>query len=122
VSELESVDAYVVDLRGMIGEQQGFGIRVEVPVLNVRRGDRGTLAVRIERTGGFTGPVTISAPDGSAVKIRITPDSSGPVTTDRFEFSYKIKKKARSGTYQLAFIAQDGEGRLRTAGVTFVVE
>jgi hypothetical protein len=37
-------------------------------------------------------------------------------------FSFKIKKKATPGPYQLTFMAQDNNGRVRTAALMLIVQ
>ncbi len=88
-----------------------FSLSLAQPSLEVARGQTLDVEVRIQRMGGFAKPVTLAAPDVSALKIRVMPQTI--LTADSSAgFTLKIKK-APLGTYPLTFVAQDETGRQR---------
>jgi hypothetical protein len=98
-----------------------FAISVDPSSLTARRGQKGELAVRVDRVASFDGRVTVTAPDAKAIKVKLTP-ASGSTTGDAVSFAYKVKKKAQPGTYTLVFSGRDDGGRERTAALTLVVQ
>lgn len=97
-----------------------FDLAVDPPSRSVDRREKGQITVRVARTGGFTGPVTVTAPDTRALKIKLAPatatTSGGEVT-----FDFKVKKKARAGTYDLVFTGRDSSGNERSATLALTI-
>lgn len=104
-----------------IAGNNDFTLDFESPELVGFRGEKGTLVVKIDRTGGFTGPVTITAPDTKALKIKLSPASQS-ATGSTVSFTYKVKKTAVLGAQQLTFTGKDAEGRTRTNTVTWFIQ
>jgi uncharacterized delta-60 repeat protein len=102
--------------------QSDFGIAFDQPNLNSMAGTRASVEALVNRTGGFSGNVTITAPDASAIKVKIKPPD--PVTTagTSVKYSLKIKAAAPAGPHQLAFTASDDAGRTRNATLTLNIE
>ncbi|MEW6737279.1 MAG: sialidase family protein [Acidobacteriota bacterium] len=86
-----------------------------------QRGQKGQITANISRTGGFSGNVTVTAPDTKAIKVKLTPPSAS-TTGASVNFSFKIKKKAPTGPQQLTFTGRDDSGRARTATLTLVIQ
>jgi virginiamycin B lyase len=76
--------------------------------------------VNINRTGGFTGAVTVTPPPKmNGIKAK-PPD---PIATTDSSVTFKFKAAAASpGQYPLTFSAQDSAGRTRTATLTLVIQ
>src|SRR5262249_32109378 len=103
------------------GNTPDFTLSFPTSTLTVSRGQKGQLAVNIDRTGGFAGNVTVSAPDTTSFKIKLTPPSISS-TGSGVSFNFKIKKKAPTGSRQLTFTGVDGNGRVRTGVLTLMVQ
>jgi hypothetical protein len=98
-----------------------FSISFPSATLQVTRGTTLPIEVDIARSGGFTGPVTVNAPQLTAPGLRLHPASimaSGPTA----DFKLKVKGGAATGAIALTFTAQDGSGRSRTASVTVNIQ
>jgi hypothetical protein len=98
-----------------------FSLSFNPATLNVTRKQSGQIVATINRTGGFTGNVTVSAPDTKAIKVKLTPPAQS-TTGASTSFNFKIKKKAQKGTQQLTFTARDDTGRVRTGTLTLVIQ
>jgi hypothetical protein len=75
----------------------------------------------INRTGGFTGNVTIT-PATSLPRGIILVGDSVSTTENKVNFKLKVKASAALGTHQLTFAARDATGKTRTATMTLVVQ
>jgi hypothetical protein len=86
------------------------------------RGSKVPVAIDINRVGGFTGKVKVSAPSGLPAGIALK--SANPESTkgNSVTFNFKIKPTAATGPVQLTFTGTDKTGRTRTAAVTVVVQ
>src|SRR5262249_19968692 len=98
-----------------------FGITFGQNPLTVARKQSGSITVNINRTGGFSGNVTVSAPDTKPIKVKITQPTQSTTGTN-LSFGFKIKPKASPGTQQLTFSARDDSGRVRTSILTLVIQ
>jgi hypothetical protein len=79
------------------------------------------VAADINRTGGFTGNVTITPATPLPRGIILVGDSVS-TTENRVNFKLKVKASAALGTHQLTFAARDATGKTRTATMTLVVQ
>jgi uncharacterized delta-60 repeat protein len=89
--------------------------------LTVSLGETGTVTLNIDRIGGFTGNITVTAPDTSAIRIKLNPPSQvvdGPSAV----FNFKVKRKAPAGTQSLVFTGKDDSGRVRTASLSMIIQ
>jgi lysophospholipase L1-like esterase len=77
--------------------------------------------LKINRTGGFTGTVTVSppavTPKGIIPLLGLTPTTGDSVT-----FKIKVKGSAQPGAHALVFVGKDDSGRQRNATLTLVVQ
>jgi len=98
----------------------GFGLVVSPAVLNVARGDQGTVKVFVGKTGGFNGNVTVSPVNGAAIKLKIKPAS---VATSCLSASFTIKVKASApiGLHTLTFSGTDDKGNVQSASIVIDV-
>ena len=99
-----------------------FGLSFDQPSMTAQRGTKAKIRVNILRHGGFTGNVTVTFPDLSAIGIK--PKGENPVTTagDRVVFKAKIGGSAPTGPQPITFTATDSQGRTRTATMILIVE
>lgn len=101
----------------------GFTLSIDPPELNLKRKDKGVLAVTINRIGGFQGNILVSAPDKSLLKksgLKFTPTQLN-TTGSAVGFGYSVKSTAPEGTYTLVFTGRDDAGNIETAEVTLVI-
>jgi len=99
----------------------GFTISFNPSSVAAQAGSKVSLPVMINRTGGFTGNVTITPP---AAGNGIKPKPPDPITTSSSNvvFKMKIGGGVGAGPYGRTFTATDDTGRTRTATVTIVVQ
>lgn len=98
-----------------------FKLSVNPVSLTIPRGKSGQFSVNIERTGGFTGNVTVVAPDTKQIKAKLTPPSQS-TNGATASFNIKVKTKASLGSQSLVFTGKDDSGRIRTATLTLVIQ
>lgn len=89
--------------------------------MNVARSQKIKVKVRVNRTEGFAGDVTITAPDAQRLTIVMTPESAS-TNGDLIKFRLKIKGSTPTGTQRVVFIGRDALGRERTSTLTLVVQ
>jgi uncharacterized delta-60 repeat protein len=94
------------------GSGPDFALAFDTPSVSVDRGTKVKVSLQISREPGFTGNVTITAPDIPGIKISPSSDS---VADDSIRFKLKIKASAAAGIRELVFTGQDSTGRSRTA-------
>src|SRR6185436_19455779 len=83
-----------------------FGITFNQNPVTVSRNQKGQFVINIARTSGFSGNVTVSAPDTKPIKVKITQPAQSTTGTS-VAFDFKIKKAAPVGTRQLVFSGRD---------------
>jgi hypothetical protein len=98
-----------------------FALLFNPSVLNVSRKQSGQITATVSRVGGFTGNVTVTAPDTKAIKVKLTPAVQSTTGTS-VSFSFKVKKKAPRGAQQLVFTARDDTGRVRSGTLTLMIQ
>jgi len=98
-----------------------FALALDQSTVNAQAGTKARVTVNINRTGGFTGSVTVTPPDPSG-GIRAKPPD--PVTTTDASASFKLKigGGATTGPHQLVFKGTDSSGRERDVTLTLVVQ
>ena len=98
-----------------------FSIGFDQSTVTAQAGTKARVIVSINRTGGFTGNVTITPPDAAGGIVPKPPDPIA--TTDTAgSFKLKIKGNAALGPHQLTFVGRDDSGRTHTATVTLIVQ
>jgi len=100
----------------------GFSLGFEQSPVAGERGTTVKVHVLINRTGGFTGNVTVTPPDTSGLGIKVKPPVDIPTTEDLVTFKLKLKGDASPGPHQLTFIARDDSGRTVSATLTIVIQ
>jgi uncharacterized delta-60 repeat protein len=97
-----------------------FTLSLDRESLVVEHGDKTKVKVNVNRTGGFSGRVTVSSRGAEAINVVVKPDS---ITTDedRVKFKLKIKGSAPTGIQQFVFVGEDDSGRSRTSTMTLDV-
>jgi uncharacterized delta-60 repeat protein len=98
-----------------------FALSFSTPAVTVAPGQSGSVVLNINRTGGFTGDIVVTAPDTSALKVRLDP-ASEVVSGATADFSFKVKRKAPAGSQALVFSGKDQSGRERTATLTMTIQ
>jgi hypothetical protein len=117
----ERITSGVVDIGAYELREADFGLSFDQPTVSAARGTKVIVRVNIDRSEGYTGPVTVTPPSTSAIGVRVKP--RGPRTTsgDSLTFKLKIKAGATVGEHQLPFIGRDNTGHEHTAMLTVVV-
>lgn len=104
-----------------VTEAADFSLAFPQPTLIITRGRSTQTTLNINRAGGFTDNVTISTPDTTPLKLKLTPVSQTTTGTS-VQFTFKAKKKAPLGAQPIVFTGIDGTGRVRTATLTLVIQ
>jgi uncharacterized delta-60 repeat protein len=97
-----------------------FTLALDPESLVVERGHTAKVKVNVNRTGRFSGRVTVSSRGAEAINVVVKPVS---ITTDedRVKFKLKIKGSAPTGIQQFVFVGEDDVGRSRTSIMTLDV-
>jgi Domain of unknown function DUF11 len=98
-----------------------FSISFDSPTVTAQAGTKARVTVNINRTGGFTGSVTVTPPP-AANGIKAKPADPITTTDSTATFKMKIGGGVSPGQYPLTFTAQDATGKTRTGTVTLVVQ
>jgi uncharacterized delta-60 repeat protein len=98
-----------------------FALSFASPTETMSPGTKTKVTLNIAHRGGYTGNVTITPPDASALDIRIVPN---PVTTSGDSVTFKIKVRADTplGSHPLIFTAQSDGGQAHSITLTLVVQ
>src|SRR5262249_51787698 len=101
---------------------ENFSLALDQPVINAARGTTAPVRVLINRERGFTGSVTITPPDASAIGVKLRP--AGPVDTTHPKIRVKlnIASPPPPAPHQIPSTANDDQGRLRTATLILNIE
>jgi uncharacterized delta-60 repeat protein len=99
-----------------------FALGFNATQVTAQRGEKTSIVVNVNRIGGFNGRVTVTPPDGSAIKIKMIP--SDPISTSeaKVTFKAKVKGSAPTGPHELNFIGSDDSGRTRSAKLTLQIQ
>ena len=97
-----------------------FALAIDPAPVDVSRGQKIKVKVEVNRTGGFAGDVTITAPDAARLTIVITPESAS-VSGDVIKFRLKAKGSTPTGRHQIVFIGRDSRGRERSSALTLEI-
>jgi uncharacterized delta-60 repeat protein len=100
----------------------GFSLGFEQSPVTGERGTTVKVHVLINRTGGFSGNVTVTPPDAAGLKIKVKPPFDIPTTEDSVTFKLKIKGGATPGSHQLTFTARDDAGHTASADLTLMIQ
>jgi uncharacterized delta-60 repeat protein len=98
-----------------------YTLAIDPEPVNVARGQKIKVKVNVNRTEGFAGNVTITAPDAEGLTIVMTPESAS-TSGDVIKFRLKIKGSTPTGTHQIVFIGRDALGRERTSTLTLEIQ
>lgn len=97
-----------------------FSLSFPQPTVNTSTG-KVKITADINRTGGFTGNVTIS-PAAALPSGIVFKGGSVSTTGSSVKFKLKVKGSASRGTHQLTIQARDDSGKTRTATLTLNVQ
>lgn len=90
-----------------------FSITVNPSQIDVNRRQTATVNINVNRTGNFSGNITITT-SNSIPKVLLTPITQS-TSGNSASVSVKVKRRAPRGTQQLTFVGRDDSGRTRTA-------
>jgi virginiamycin B lyase len=97
-----------------------FSLGLDQSTVNAKAGSTALVTVNINRTGGFTGKVTVTPP-APAGGIKAKPPH--PITTANRSvlLKFKIARNASAGSHQLVIKGTDSSGRERDVTLTLVI-
>jgi uncharacterized delta-60 repeat protein len=98
-----------------------FSIALNPQSATVARGQKIAVRVNLNRIEGFTGGVTVSAPDADAMEIRLNQETL-PIEGTTVKFKVKIKGSAPTGRHQLVFVATSASGQQRSSALTLDIQ
>jgi uncharacterized delta-60 repeat protein len=107
--------------RYLPGDHSDFNLDLSSRTVTADRGTTEVVRVLINRAGGFTGSVTVTPPEASAIKVKVKPRAEVPTVDASVKFKLKVKASALTGTHQLVFSATDEAGRKRSVTLTLVI-
>jgi hypothetical protein len=113
-------DAFVVKITAPRPPGPDFTLSGRPSAATVKPGQKVTLTIDINRSGGFTGGVTVTPSDTKPLKLKVTPGSA-TTTGSSITLTVKAKKKAAPGAYPIVFTGRDASGRTRVATFTLTV-
>jgi hypothetical protein len=98
-----------------------FSLDFESNPLIIRRGEKSGFVLNINRVGGLTGKISVTAPDTRAIKFKLTPTVLA--TTDAAIFyRFTLKKSAPVGPQQLTFTGTDENGKVHTGVLNLIIQ
>jgi uncharacterized delta-60 repeat protein len=105
-----------------VAASSDFSIAFAQPSITVTPPEKPVVTVSIDRTGGFAGDVTVTAP--SSLPKGIVLKGKGQIATsgNSAAFKFKVKPSAALGSDQLTFTGTDSTGRTRSATLTMVIQ
>ena len=98
-----------------------YALGFDSSTVTIQLGTKMNVDININRRGGFSGNVTVTAPDVKAQKIKVKPGSKS-TTGNSLSFKVKVKGSASVGSHELIFVGRDNAGRERTAVLTVMVQ
>lgn len=107
---------------GGTGTGPGFTLGFAAASIPAPRGAKIPVTVEINRTGGFTGKVKVSAPTSLPAGLLLKSANTETTKSASISFNFKIKPSAVTGPVQLIFTGADAAGQTTTASVTLVVQ
>jgi hypothetical protein len=113
-------DGWITRMTGAGDLAPDFSLALDPPTIAVTKGESGSFDVTIGRTGGFEGRVTVTAPDTKAIKVKLKPART-TTAGDAVTITFKVKRKATAGTYELVFTGSDENGRVRPATLVLTI-
>jgi hypothetical protein len=115
-------DAFIIKISPVaIATNPDFAISSNPARLTVARGQQGTVAINVNRIGGFDGEVTVTISDPKPKKVKFKP---AELSTTGGEARFKVVVKAGGvvGEHNLVFTATDRSGRSRTATMKLIIQ
>jgi hypothetical protein len=88
----------------------------------MQRATKTQFTININHVGGFTGNVTVAAPDLSAIKIKQPGGATQSTTGSSVTFALKLKAGGPTGSLLVPLIGVDGSGRTRQCFVEFIIQ
>lgn len=116
----DSFDFALARIQG--GPGADFSLAVASPSVTVQRRSRDTLNIQINRVGGFTGDVTVTAPSNFPSGVKLISSSSVQTSGTTAQFTIKVKKAAQPGSTPLVFTGTDSSGQTHTVQLTLIIQ
>jgi uncharacterized delta-60 repeat protein len=98
-----------------------FALSFPSSTITIAPGTKAKVTLNIARLGGYTGNVSITPPDTSALDIRITPNQI-TTTNDSVTFKIKVRGDSPLGAHPLVFSAQSDTGQAHSVTLALVVQ
>jgi len=114
-------DIFSVALGGLAAPAPDFALVFNPTRIQVRRGSSIVISAFISRPGGFAGNVTVTAPDLSALKIKLKGSDTKSTTGEFVSFTFKLKGGGPTGAQQIILSARDDNGNVRNATLTLLI-
>jgi uncharacterized delta-60 repeat protein len=99
-----------------------FSLGFNPSSISAQSGTKVPVTVLIDRSGGFTGKVTVTAPQGLPAGIVIKGTGEQTTKGGSVVFKVKVSSSAAPGSDQLTFTGTDATGQTRSATLTLVVQ
>lgn len=116
-----NTEVFGLGLTGLPAPTSDFALVFNPTEVFIPLGSSATVVVFISRPGGFAGNVTVTAPDVSALKIKLKGGDMQSTTGDFVSFKLKVKGGAPTGRHDLSFSARDEAGHVRNATLTLLI-
>lgn len=98
-----------------------FTFALDPSEITAARKSKRTVTASIGRVGSFSGPVTVTGFNGSAIDVKVKPTSTD-ITGSTATFTIKVKKTAKPGPYLLTFRAKGGSDLTRAASLILNIQ
>jgi serralysin len=98
-----------------------FALSTEATTITAARGSKIKLPIQIDHLNGFTGNITLTAPNTENLKI-VIPEPVQTTAGTSVRFTLKVKKGTPAGSHQLIFTGKDESGKEHVATVTLVIQ
>jgi uncharacterized delta-60 repeat protein len=98
-----------------------FALSFSQPTETMIAGTKAKVTLSIARRGGYSGNVTITPPDTSALGIRIAPNPVA-ATGDWVTFKIKVRGDTPLGSHDMVFAGQNDTGQAHSVTLTLAVQ
>jgi hypothetical protein len=117
-----NTDVFVSSLSKSSTGPPDFALGAGSAVMTVQRATRTQLTINVNRVGGFSGNVTVTAPDLSSLKIKQPGGTVQSTTGNSVIFALRLKAGGPTGPKYIQVTAQDDSGRTRLAILELVIQ
>ncbi|HEY6328788.1 MAG TPA: hypothetical protein VI756_05590 [Blastocatellia bacterium] len=100
----------------------GFSLGLADSSITAEPGTKVPVTITINRTGGLTGDVTVTAPQSLPTGVVVKGSDKKTTTGNSVTFTLKVKSAAAAGSDQLIFTGTDASGQTASTTLTLVVQ